>query len=185
MTRLLSPDDTSDRQMNVASTSPGIVALNQGYLSTVRRRALCDAATVNSWQGQTVRVFLRHETDHVFAIAGEQQFGMADYVAIEDARFIVDEPGRQEACRGAGILPNGRNVHAFVTGRLLWAEMDSSWTVPEDWQPIVYNPHRMASFQVRDSGQAIDRAARVVFTPRPLLVRCQVPSEEQSTEAHS
>lgn len=171
------------RQPAITEMADDISAMNQRYLNAVRCRALCDAETVNSWQGRTVSVFLRHETDHVFAIADSDLFGMADFVAIERATFRVDEPGRQTACEGNGLLPNGRNIHAFVTGRLLWASMHSICPVPEDWLTIVYNPHRMSTFQVRATGQPILQADQVVFTPDPLLVRCPVPADLMSMEA--
>lgn len=157
-----------------------IIALNRRYLNTVRQRALCGATTVNRWQGCVVRVFLRHESDHVFAIAADHLIGMADYVAIDEAIFHVDQAGRQQACAGEGSLPNGRNVHAFVTGRLAWAAMHSCWAVPEDWEQIAYNPHHMTTFQVQTTSTPIHRAETVVFTPDPVRVRCRVPAPERA-----
>lgn len=152
--------------------TPDTAALNRRYVATVKRRALCSAATVNEWQGEFVKVFLRHESDHVFAIAATDQFGMADYVGIECVSFCVDEAGRHQACRGLGNLPNGRNVHAWVRGRLLWASMQTRLTPATDWEAVVYNPHTMSTFQYRDTGLPIHHANTVVFTPNPASVWC-------------
>ncbi len=181
MTKLLPPVTTGSRRP-VSTMAPDIAALNRRYLETVRHRALCGATVVNSWQGCTVSVFLRHESDHVFAVAADNLIGMADFVALEQATFEVDEAGRREACQGTGLLPNGRNVHAFVRGRLLWAAMHSLWTVPDDWPSIVYNPHQMKQFQIQHNGQPVSRSETVVFTPRPMQVRCAMPSDVRLRE---
>jgi len=161
---------------------PHIVALNQRYLDTVSRRSLCSASTVGTWTNQTVHVFLRHESDHVFAIATDTQIGMADYLAITNVKFEVDEAGRQEACQGTGALPNGRNVHAFVTGQLLWASMESQLTIRNDWQPVIYNPHQMKTFQLVTNKQPIHQAEIVAFTPNPVQVWCVQPAVTDSQE---
>ena len=180
MTHLLQPP-----RKHIRRPAPDIAALNQRYLETVRSRMMCSAETAGGWHGRTVCVFLRHESDHVFAIAEDRLFGMADFVTLENATFHVDEPGRLEACQGEGLLPNGRNVHAFVIGRLIHAAMDSHRTVPDDWSSIVYNPHRMSTFQVAATGQSIHHADQVMFTPIPLLVRCPLPSAGPQPEGAS
>ncbi|MEO2036396.1 MAG: hypothetical protein ABGZ35_30345 [Planctomycetaceae bacterium] len=176
MTHTLSARTTT-RRKTAGQMSPEVCDLNRRYLSTVKQRSLSDAATVDGWRDRPVNVFLRHESDHVFAIAGDDLIGMADFVAIEAATFHVDEAGRQQACRGAGDLPNGRNVHAFVRGRLLWATMHSQLRTTADWQRVVYNPHRMSTFRLLSSGLAMHRAELVVFTPHPTCVWC-VPRDE-------
>jgi len=113
----------------------------------------------------------------VFAIAADRQIGMADYLAVEDATLWVDEAGRQEACKGAGSLPNGRTVHAFVSGKLRWASMHSQLAKTDDWQSAVFNPHTMKTFQLVDIDQPIHHAKLVVFTPDPMRV-WYVPSAE-------
>jgi len=173
---------TSISRRRAAQMSPEVVALNRRYLATVKRRSLSNAAAVDGWRERTVNVFLRHESDHVFAIAEDDLIGMADFVAIEGATFCVDEAGRQQACRGAGNLPNGRNVHAFVQGRLLWATMHSRLKPTSDWQRIVYNPQQMNTFRLKDSGLPIHRAELVVFTPNPTCVWRVPVVESGSTE---
>ena len=163
-------------------TAPDIDVLNRRYVASVKRRVLCGASTVNDWHGRSVSVFLRHESDHVFAIAADDLIGMADFVAIEHATFHVDEVGRQQACRGRGELPNGRNVHAFVCGRLLWATMQSRLRATDDWQQVVYNPRRMHAFHLRNGGLPIHRAGLVLFTPDPARVWCVPASGSDPAE---
>jgi hypothetical protein len=158
-------------------------ALNRRYLATVNRRALCGTAIINEWQGEFVNVFLRHESDHVFAVAAADRFGMADYVGIECVSFFVDEAGRRQACQGQGSLPNGRNVHAWVRGRLLWASMQSRLTPTSDWQAVIYNPHSMMTFQYRDTGIPVHHASTVFFTPKPATVWCLPCSGDLLSEA--
>lgn len=169
MTHTLSVRTSISRKI-AGQMSPDVVSLNRRYLATVKRRSLSDAATVDGWRKRSVNVFLRHESDHVFAVAGDDLIGMADFVAIEGATFHVDEAGRRQACRGAGDLPNGRNVHAFVRGRLLWATMHSRLRATSDWQRVVYNPQHMDTFQLKNSGLPIHCAELVVFTPNPTSV---------------
>jgi hypothetical protein len=162
---------------------PHVFDLNQRYVYTVSRRSLCGASTVGTWKYQTVHVFLRHESDHVFAIATGNQIGIADYLAITNVTFDVDEAGRQEACQGNGALPNGRNVHVFVTDQLLWASMKSQLPITNDWQPVIYNPHQMKTFQLARNNQPIHKAEVVAFTPNLAQVWCVQPAVPDFQEA--
>lgn len=174
---------TDSRTSPIVRMTPATVALTRRYMATVNHRALCGPTTANEWQGELVNVFLRHESDHVFVIAATDQFGMADYVGLECASFFVDQVGREQACQGEGDLPNGRNVHAWVRGRLLWASMQSRLTPKSDWHAIVYNPHTMSEFQDRNTGMPIHHANTVVFTPGPASVWCLPCTSDQNLEA--
>lgn len=153
-----------------AAMSSKTVALNRLYVELTSQRGLKAPTHVACWRGQLVDVFLRHESDHVFAIATHEQIGMANVVALTDVSFHVDEAGRRQACRGEGQLPNGRNVHAWVRGMLSWAGMQNPFAVTQDWTQVVYNPHSMSSFQSADNDQSVRNVAAVACTPAPARV---------------
>ena len=132
--------------------SPGMRTLNKRYLDCLRKRSLCQPATVDTWRNRLVDVFLRHDSDHVFAIASDARIGMADYVAVEDGQLRVDWAGRSQAVEKQGALPNGRNVHAVVTGRLLWAAMNGPKPDETLWQPVEYIPRQMTAFRRQEPG---------------------------------
>ncbi len=171
-----------DRPARRLTMARSIESLNRRYAAAVACRGLCDPETVASWRGRRVRVFLRHESDHVFAIAAEDCIGMADYVGLTAVSFDVDEPGRLQACAGLGPLPNGRNVHAFLTGTLLWAGMTSRWNPPVGWQEVVYRPHQMKHFQFRSTQQPVQTAPYAVCTPHPVQVWCPRHSTAEPPE---
>ena len=160
--------------------SPGMHTLNERYLDCLRDRSLCPAATVDTWRSRMVDVFLRHDSDHVFAIASDAGIGMANCLVIEHAELRVDRAGRKQAVEKQGALPNGRNVHAVVTGRLLWAAMNGP--IPDEtlWHPVEYIPQQMTSFRLTRTGQPVRRASFVMFVPGRRKVWCLNPIEGSS-----
>jgi len=77
--------------------------------------------------------------------------GHCDEIMINRAEFIVNESGRQRV-----IKEKRKNVHAFVVGYLFGGCLghESSGGVP-----VAYNPYKMGAFYVRETGEAVTKAA--------------------------
>ncbi len=80
--------------------------------------------------------------------------GHSESLALDNARFMVNEKGRQRV-----LKEKVKNVHAFVVGHL--ADM------PEDTSnlgdQVTYNPYKYSSFVVRDGERPVQNAGRVHF----------------------
>ena len=75
--------------------------------------------------------------------------GHCDEILINRAEFIVNESGRQRV-----IKEKRKNVHAFVTGYLF--HLPSPAVVGTS---VSYNPYKMGAFYVRETGEAVTKAA--------------------------
>ena len=78
--------------------------------------------------------------------------GHCDEILINRAEFVVNESGRQRVIR-----EKRKNVHAFVLGYLSHLQRVSSPAV--GGVPVSYNPYKMGAFYVRESGEAVTKAA--------------------------
>ncbi len=168
----------TDTLPSLRQVSAEVAELNALYIQEVSRRALAPAETTNGWRGGTVHVFLRHDKLKVFAVACDNRVGMANYVALELVRYRVDEAGRRQTLEERGPLPNRRTIHAWLTGRLLWAADSGPQPSPELWSPVVYNPVRMQTFRcaATDTECPILTSRFALLTPGTIKVWCDASS---------
>lgn len=101
--------------------------------------------------GEEVRVYrnLHHKCwsvqAKVWTDAGRQEWRVvfhANAVVLEDARFQVNEAGRQKVLR-----ERKKNVHAFVAGKLRY--LSHPWNAGDTnyfRQPVTYNPYKAPTF---------------------------------------
>jgi hypothetical protein len=77
--------------------------------------------------------------------------GHCDEILLNRAEFVVNESGRQRV-----IKEKRKNVHAFVVGYLFGGCLghEASGGVP-----VSYNPYKMGAFYVRETGEAVTKAA--------------------------
>ncbi|MFO0999297.1 MAG: hypothetical protein U0936_03095 [Planctomycetaceae bacterium] len=173
----------------LAQLPPTIADLNRTYRQLVSARALSVMPEIQPWVERTVNVFLRHDNVFVFAIHCSPQVGMTNAVELCEARFVVDETGRQQTLRKEGTLPNLSTVHAFVTGRVCNLSDEAPDVVLSDWHPVLYRPDIGTSFMttslpgpipanVRCELQPVHTADRVLMIPGKIKVWCQGPSSE-------
>lgn len=171
----------------LAQLSPKIADLNRTYRQLVSARALSVLPEIQPWVEQTVNVFLRHDNVFVFAIHCSPQVGMANAVELREARFVVDEAGRQQTLRQEGTLPNLSTVHAFVTGDVCSLSNEAPDVILSDWHPVLYRPDIGRAFMttltpgpipenVRFDLQPVHSAERVLMIPGKIKVWCQGPS---------
>ena len=171
----------------LAQLPPKIADLNRTYRRLIAARALSLLPEIKPWLEKSVDVFLRHDAVFVFAIHRARRVGMANSVELRQARFVVDEIGRQQTLRQEGTLPNLSTVHAFVTGDI----GHLSDAVPEvslsDWHPVLYRPDLGPAFMttsspgpmpenIRQSLMPVHSAERVLMIPGRIKVWCQGPS---------
>ncbi len=173
----------------LAQLPPNIADLNRTYRQLVSARALSVLPEIQPWVDQTVNVFLRHDNVFVFAIHRSPQVGMTNAVELSEARFVVDETGRQQTLRQEGTLPNLSTVHAFVTGRVCSLRDKAPDVLLSDWHPVLYRPDIGAAFMttsipglipenVRIDLLPVHAAERVLMIPGKIKVWCQGPSSE-------
>ena len=171
----------------LAQLPPKIADLNRTYRRLVAARALSSMSDIKPWLAKSVDVFLRHDTVFVFAIHREPQVGMANAVELCEARFLVDETGRQQTLRQQGTLPNLSTVHAFVTGHVGLLSDEAPEVVLSDWHPVLYRPDLGPAFlttsspgpmpeNVLQSLLPVHSAERVLMIPGKIKVWCQGPS---------
>lgn len=179
-----------------------IAALNRTYRHLVSERALWMMPAVATWRHHTVNVFLRHDAVYVFAIHHHPHVGMANFVDLRNASFVVDATGRNQTLRKTGTLPNSSTVHAYVAGELTaigdeplnsvtasFPELSYSTDLPhpELWHPVYYRPDRDSQFMTSllpttAEGSAslvlqpVHTAARVRMIPGRIKVWCQQPN---------
>ena len=170
----------------LAQLPPKIADLNRTYRRLITARALSLLPEINPWLEKSVDVFLRHDTVFVFAIHRAPQVGMANAVELCEARFLVDETGRQQTLRQQGTLPNLSTVHAFVTGYVGLLSDEAPEVVLSDWHPVLYRPDLGPAFMttlspgpmpenVRQSLLPVHSAERVLMIPGRIKVWCQGP----------
>ena len=173
----------------LAQLTPKIADLNRTYRQLVSARALSVLPEIQPWVEETVNVFLRHDNVFVFAIHRAPQIGMTNAVELCEARFVVDETGRQQTLRQEGTLPNLSTVHAFVTGRVCSLSNEAPDVVLSDWHPVLYRPDIGTAFMTTSlPGPLIENmrldllpvqsAERVLMMPGKIKVWCQGPSSE-------
>jgi hypothetical protein len=173
----------------LAQLPPKIAGLNRTYRQLVSARALSVLPEIQPWVEQTVNVFLRHDNVFVFAIHRSPQIGMTNAVELCEARFVVDETGRQQTLRQEGTLPNLSTVHAFATGRVSSLSNEAPDVMLSDWHPVLYRPDIGTAFMttsipgpipenVRFDLQPVHSAERVLMMPGKIKVWCQGPSSE-------
>lgn len=173
----------------LAQLSPPMANLNRTYRQLVAKRALSILPEIQPWVGQAVEVFLRHDNVFVFAIHRSPQVGMANAVELCEARFVVDETGRQQTLRLEGTLPNLSTVHAFVIGRASSLSNEPPDVDLSDWHPVLYRPDMGTTFMTTSSPGPIPEnvrvdllpmhsAERVLMIPGRIKVWCQGPCSE-------
>ena len=173
----------------LAQLTPKIADLNRTYRQLVSARALSVLPEIQPWVEQTVNVFLRHDNVFVFAIHRSPQIGMTNAVELCEARFVVDETGRQQTLRQAGTLPNLSTVHAFVTGRVCSLSDEAPDVILSDWHPVLYRPDIGTAFMTTSTPgpipenrrldfQPVHSAERVLMIPGKIKVWCQGPTTE-------
>jgi len=171
----------------LAQLPPKIADLNRTYRRLVAARALSSLPEIMPWLEKSVDVFLRHDAIFVFAIHRAPRVGMANSVELCQARFVVDETGRQQTLRQEGTLPNLSTVHAFVTGHVGHLSDEAPEVVLSDWHPVLYRPDLGPAFMttslpgpmpenVRQSLLPVHTAERVLMIPGRIKVWCQGPS---------
>ena len=171
----------------LAQLTPSIADLNRTYRELVSARSLSVLPGIQPWVGQTVNVFLRHDNVFVFAIHRAPQIGMTNAVELCEARFVVDETGRQQTLRQEGTLPNLSTVHAFVTGRVCSLSNEAPDVILSDWHPVLYRPDIGTAFMTTSLPgplienmcsdlQPVHSAERVLMIPGKIKVWCQGPN---------
>jgi hypothetical protein len=164
-----------------------IAGLNRTYRHLVARRSLLSLPQLNDWLGTPANVFLRHDAVFVFAIHHHPHVGMANFVELHDATFVVDEIGRQQTLQKTGTLPNHSTVHAFVSGRLIRIQNEALSLDLQTWHPVLYRPDQGPHFlAARCPGelpdvcsqefQPVQSASRVLMVPGRVKVWCQNPA---------
>jgi hypothetical protein len=83
----------------------------------------------------------------------------AEAIALQDVEFRVQQGGRQRCIR-----ENRKNVHAFVTGKLLVEEGRNREVQPmcSEMVEVAYNPHKYATFVRRDGPEVPVKFAEAV-----------------------
>lgn len=171
----------------LAQLPPTIADLNRTYRQLVSARALSVLPEIQLWVEKTVNVFLRHDNVFVFAIHHGPQIGMTNAVELCEARFVVDETGRQQTLRQEGTLPNLSTVHAFVTGRVCGLSNEAPDVILSNWHPVLYRPDIGTAFMTTASPgplveneridlQPVHSAERVLMIPGRVKVWCQGPN---------
>ena len=155
-------------------------SLNETYLRAVNARDMLRPEEAAHWNGQIVDVFLRHDKLMVFAIVCGDRVCMADYVYLNNVTFHVDEVGRGQSNADAGPLPNGKTVHAWLTGQLEWPT-NRTW-IPdgESWEAVTYHPELGATFRREQRQTAIHQSETARLIPGARKVWCPGKTEDSS-----
>jgi len=183
-----------------------LAVLNRTYRHLVARRALWKMPAVENWRHRTVNVFLRHDAVYVFAVHHHPHVGMANFVELRNASFVVDVMGREQTLRKTGTLPNFSTVHAYVAGEMtaIGDEIpNSSNSDSPIWHPVFYRPDRDSQFMTSLhpatvnnalsgdalSGDALSlvmqpvrNASRVRMIPGRIKVWCQQPNSVEGLD---
>lgn len=169
----------ADVAVALAELPTPLAQLNRSYRRQVEQRTLLRVPDLREWCGQPVRVFLRHSTVSVFAIARWEAsasldvLGMANYVRLSQAEMVVDACGRQQTLRQVGPLSNRTTVHAFVSGTLTEIEDVPPEADLSDWVPVSYRPQSQATFVVAGTDQPVITAETVLLLPGTVKVWCR------------
>ncbi|MEZ6121817.1 MAG: hypothetical protein R3C49_01425 [Planctomycetaceae bacterium] len=174
----VSADEAARSRQALAGLPPHLETLNRTYLENLSRRALWSATECSVWLDQKVSVFLRHDRVRVFAVVKGDHVGMADFVSLSDARFHVDDFGREQSNSEQGPLPNRRTVHAWLTGRLTWIADHGTLPDSESWVPVMYRPDLYRTFVTADSRYRVAGANAVRMVPGHLKVWCSSESAD-------
>lgn len=90
-----------------------------------------------------------------------------DLIGLINARFVVSQAGRARVLRD-----KRKNVHAYIEGELIrWNGFDSTkLPMPSqiNLESVVYNPYKMANFQIEKTGEEI------LFAPRVMIDRGKI-----------
>lgn len=148
---------------------PDTAFLNRTYLREVQARSLKVVPEILDWRGYRVRVFLRHDSQFVFAIAFRSWIGMANHVIVRNAQFEVDIAGRRQTLERRGPLPNGTTVHAWISGTLDVVDNDAG-EVSDEMEPVFYKPAETSCFCRASCGSPLQQASVVHCAPGPLKV---------------
>ena len=100
-----------------------------------------------------IKVYRNLHTGTMSVQQGGLVVGHCDEILINGAEFVVNESGRQRV-----IKEKRKNVHAFVVGFLFSGELGGRTT--DGGTPVSYNPYKMGTFYVRETGQAVYWATR-------------------------
>ncbi len=161
---------------------PDTAFLNQTYLREVQARSLKVVPEILDWRGYRVRVFLRHDSQFVFAIAFRSWIGMANHVIVRNVQFEVDLAGRRQTLERRGPLPNGTTVHAWISGTLDVVDNDAG-EVSDEMEPVFYKPSETSCFCRASCGSPLQQASVVQCAPGPLKVwvprRSRIASGDQ------
>lgn len=175
MTRLISSNSrrlASQSQIALSMLNERTRSLNETYLRAVSARNMLRPEEATNWNGQIVDVFLRHDELMVFAIVCGDRVCMADWVCLSNVTFHVDETGREQSNADAGTLPNGRTVHAWLTGQLEWPT-DHAWTPDQkSWEAVIYHPKSWAVFRREQCQAAIHQSETARLVPGNRKVWC-------------
>lgn len=148
---------------------PDTAFLNRTYLREVQARSLKVVPEILDWRGYRVRVFLRHDSQFVFAIAFRSWIGMANHVILRNAQFEVDVAGRQQTLDRRGPLPNGTTVHAWISGTLDVVENEAG-ELSDEMEPVFYKPAETSCFCRASCRSPLQQAIVVQCVPGPLKV---------------
>lgn len=121
-----------------------------------------DGRTVK--EGDTVKVYRNLHNDCLSILKNGLVHGYAQYVALCDVTFQVNEKGRQRV-----LKEKRKNVHAFVGGRILQGTTikklgfdkveDLYKTIEEQgYIRVKYNPYLFDSFVIADTGEKVETA---------------------------
>ena len=185
------PDDVEafgpEAALALSELSSDIAALNRTYRRLIARRALLTVPEIEDWNRRSVNVFLRHDAVFVFAIHHHPDVGMANFVQLCNASFVVDAVGRSQTLLKQGTLPNQSTVHAFVSGELVDVRDQCPDLDLNGWQPVLYRPDRDSQFVVGAGlvqalgtvpriWRPILTAQRVMMIPGRIKVWCKEPT---------
>jgi hypothetical protein len=153
----------------LAELDPDTAQLNRTYLECISQHSLRALPEIDEWCGAQVRVFLRHDNVFVFAIAFQSLIGMANSVVLRNARFCVDEAGREQTNAKCGPLKNRTTVHAWIEGTLEQVS-NQALHAASDSYAVTYRPDQNEHFVLLDTGLPVFAATDAFMVPG----RCKV-----------
>ncbi len=169
-----------DAAVALAELHPQIADLNRTYRMRVQSRSLISGKLLEEWNGRRVKVFLRHDSVFVFAIASDSEIGMANHVELNTVRFIVDATGRSQTLSLRGPLANSTTIHAWLEGILVSSSEHAADTTllptlanevqKQGFVPVTYRPALFESFVTCDSHQPVKTADSLKMIPGKLKV---------------
>lgn len=86
--------------------------------------------------------------------------GHADTITIVNAKFNVNEKGRQKV-----LKEKCKNVHAYISGTYF-----PNYRVKSEGEEIFYDPYKTAYFIYADSGESVFDATYVICTKNKVFV---------------